>query len=72
MAAEQVHREQVQLEPVNTSDDLKAEAPPTFNALQTRALLRKIDYHLIPLLSLLYLLSFLEYVRLGVERDLLC
>lgn len=32
----------------------------TFDALQTKRLLRKIDWHLIPFLSLLYLLSFLE------------
>jgi hypothetical protein len=44
----------------NLTDDPKAEAPPTFSALETKKLLRKIDYHLIPFLSLLYLLSFLE------------
>lgn len=32
----------------------------TFDALQTKRLLRKVDWHLIPFLSLLYLLSFLE------------
>jgi len=32
----------------------------TYDALQTKRLLRKIDWHLIPFLSLLYLLSFLE------------
>lgn len=31
-----------------------------FTAEQTKALLRKIDLHMIPYLSLLYLLSFLE------------
>ena len=41
--------------------DLVEEAyQPTYDALQTKRLLRKIDWHLIPFLSLLYLLSFLE------------
>lgn len=31
-----------------------------FTAEQTKALLRKLDLHMIPYLSLLYLLSFLE------------
>jgi len=39
---------------------------PTYDALQTKRLLRKIDWHLIPFLSLLYLLSFLEYVSCGM------
>lgn len=36
---------------------------------QTKALLRKLDRHLIPFLSLLYLLSFLEYVS-SFRQDL--
>jgi hypothetical protein len=38
----------------------KGEVIPVFTEKQTKALLRKIDLHLIPFLSLLYLLSFLE------------
>lgn len=31
-----------------------------FNERQTKALLRKLDWHLVPFLSLLHLLTFLE------------
>jgi hypothetical protein len=41
-------------------DMLKGNVEIHFTAQQTKALLRKIDWHLIPFLSLLYLLSFLE------------
>ncbi|KAK5046504.1 hypothetical protein LTR84_008307 [Exophiala bonariae] len=36
-----------------------------FTAEQTKALLRKIDLHMIPYLSLLYLLSFLDRTNIG-------
>lgn len=38
----------------------KSEVTPVFTEKETKALLRKIDLHIIPFLSLLYLLSFLE------------
>ncbi|CZT05389.1 related to allantoate permease [Rhynchosporium agropyri] len=38
---------------------------PTYDTLQTKRLLRKIDWHLIPFLSLLYLLSFLDRTNIG-------
>ena len=43
-------------------DALKSEGEEEtyFTAQQTKALLRKIDWHLIPFLSLLYLFSVLE------------
>lgn len=41
-------------------DDIKDNGETLFTPQQTKALLRKIDWHLIPFLSLLYLLSFLE------------
>jgi len=41
-------------------DGLKDNVETYFTAQQTKALLRKLDWHLIPFLSLLYLLSFLE------------
>jgi hypothetical protein len=54
----------LELDTVKTNDSeivaVKAEVVPTYDTKQTRALLRKIDRHLIPFLSLLYLLSFLE------------
>jgi hypothetical protein len=52
-----------QLDQVKTADsvrDVKMEETSTFTDKETKALLRKIDIHLIPFLSLLYLLSFLE------------
>lgn len=45
---------------IEKPDGTYIEDVPTFDALQTKRLLRKIDWHLIPFLSLLYLLSFLE------------
>jgi hypothetical protein len=54
----------LELDTVKTNDSeivaVKAEVVPTYDTKQTKALLRKIDRHLIPFLSLLYLLSFLE------------
>jgi sugar phosphate permease len=38
---------------------------PTFDTKNTKQLLRKIDWHLIPFLSLLYLLSFLDRTNIG-------
>ncbi|PBP17630.1 hypothetical protein BUE80_DR011580 [Diplocarpon rosae] len=37
----------------------------TFDAVQTKKLLRKLDWHLVPFLSLLYLLSFLDRTNIG-------
>jgi hypothetical protein len=55
---------QLELDTVKTNDSEvavdKVEITPTYDTKQTKALLRKIDRHLIPFLSLLYLLSFLE------------
>lgn len=49
---------------INTDDgkveELKVEVVTTYDTKQTKALLRKLDWHLIPFLSLLYLLSYLE------------
>ena len=54
----------LELDTVKTNDSevvvVKAEVAPTYDMKQTKALLHKIDRHLIPFLSLLYLLSFLE------------
>ena len=50
--------------------------PPTFDAKATGRLLRKIDWHLIPFLAVLYLLSFLDRTNIGnarlagIEKDL--
>merc|ERR1712000_734710 len=38
---------------------------PHFDATRTKALLRKLDWHLVPFLSLLYLLSFLDRTNIG-------
>ena len=64
MAAEK--EQDLDLKPAVSNADLELEilpkddSQPSFNEKQTKALLRKIDIHLIPYLSLLYLLSFLE------------
>jgi len=39
-----------------------------FDESATKALIRKIDYHLIPFLALLYLLSFLDRTNIGNAR----
>lgn len=57
-----------QLDQVKTTDsvhDAKFEEVSTFTEKETKALLRKIDVHLIPFLSLLYLLSFLDRTNIG-------
>ncbi|KAH6677081.1 major facilitator superfamily domain-containing protein [Halenospora varia] len=38
---------------------------PEFSAARTKTLLRKLDWHLVPFLSLLYLLSFLDRTNIG-------
>ncbi|KAF9553590.1 MFS general substrate transporter [Agrocybe pediades] len=49
---------------------------PTFDAARTARLLRKMDWNIVPFLSLLYLLSFLDRTNIGnarlanLERDL--
>jgi len=63
MDLEHKHEQPEQLDQVKTTDsvrDAKFEEVSTFTEKETKALLRKIDVHLIPFLSLLYLLSFLE------------
>jgi MFS family permease len=49
----------------STGNDVKVELVSTFDQQQTKRLLRKIDWHLIPFLSLLYLLSFLDRTNIG-------
>ncbi|GAA6027742.1 hypothetical protein JCM8097_008011 [Rhodosporidiobolus ruineniae] len=41
---------------------------PSFSAAEEKKLMRKIDYKLVPFLSLLYLLSFLDRVNIGMAR----
>jgi hypothetical protein len=64
LAKMDVKPDALELDKVKTNDsgtvELKVEHVSTFDTKQTKALLRKIDRHLIPFLSLLYLLSFLE------------
>ncbi|TGZ77276.1 MFS general substrate transporter [Ascodesmis nigricans] len=43
-------------------------AGPTFDKERTAKLLRKMDWHLVPFLSLLYLLSFLDRTNIGNAR----
>lgn len=57
----------MKMEDVSNVDDVavdesleKTQLDLVFTEQETKALLRKIDLHLIPFLSLLYLLSFLE------------
>jgi MFS family permease len=61
--------ETLELDRVKSSDtgvnDIKVEPVSTFDTKQTKTLLRKIDRHLIPFLSLLYLLSFLDRTNIG-------
>ncbi|CAL3973203.1 hypothetical protein PZA11_005501 [Diplocarpon coronariae] len=38
---------------------------PQFDAQQTKKLLRKLDWHIVPFLALLYLLSFLDRTNIG-------
>ncbi|TFK23509.1 MFS general substrate transporter [Coprinopsis marcescibilis] len=44
------------------------ESGPTFDARRTGQLLRKMDWNIVPFLSLLYLLSFLDRTNIGNAR----
>lgn len=57
-----------QSDTVKTADEieeLKVAQVTIYDAKQTKSLLRKLDRHLIPFLSLLYLLSFLDRTNIG-------
>ncbi|KAJ5038641.1 uncharacterized protein L3040_006322 [Drepanopeziza brunnea f. sp. 'multigermtubi'] len=56
---------QVTTKDVEENVEEKVEDISTFDVQQTKKLLRKIDWHLIPFLSLLYLLSFLDRTNIG-------
>lgn len=47
---------------------LEPETVSTFDEAATKRLLRKLDWHLIPFLALLYLLSFLDRTNIGNAR----
>lgn len=65
--------EKVEDKPVSVHEHASVE---TFDKKATKRLLRKIDWHLLPFLSLLYLLSFLDRANIGnaklagLEKDL--
>lgn len=48
-----------------SNDDLES---PGFDAAATKKLVRRIDWHLIPFLACLYLLSFLDRTNIGNAR----
>jgi len=50
-----------------TPNSLESDGP-TFDAERTRKLLWKLDWHLVPFLALLYLLSFLDRTNIGNAR----
>ncbi|KAI5845126.1 major facilitator superfamily domain-containing protein [Morchella snyderi] len=59
-----------------TPSTMEAAEGPLFDAARTKKLLRKMDWHLVPFLALLYLLSFLDRTNIGnarlahIEKDL--
>lgn len=58
-----------QIEAKGTSPSLRsADEYPQFTPEENRALLRTLDWHLVPFLSLLYLLSFLDRTNIGNAR----
>ncbi|KAG2003105.1 high-affinity nicotinic acid transporter [Coprinopsis cinerea AmutBmut pab1-1] len=52
---------------IQSAESLEA-AGPTFDDKRTRRLLRKLDINIVPFLSLLYLLSFLDRTNIGNAR----
>ncbi|EKD13341.1 uncharacterized protein L3040_002798 [Drepanopeziza brunnea f. sp. 'multigermtubi'] len=73
MEISQTEKAKVEVSPtIQTSID----DSPHFDAQRTKKLLRKLDWHLVPFLSLLYLLSFLDRTNIGnaklfgLEEDL--
>ncbi|KAH8155576.1 uncharacterized protein LAJ45_00586 [Morchella importuna] len=51
-----------------TPSTMEAAEGPFFDAARTKKLLRKMDWHLVPFLALLYLLSFLDRTNVGNAR----
>ncbi|KAK2034842.1 major facilitator superfamily transporter [Colletotrichum zoysiae] len=62
--------------PGASSPDMAARGPDTVDAAAEKKIVRKLDMHIIPLVMLLYLFSFLDRVNIGnarlynLERDL--
>jgi len=50
------------------SGSIDSNSGPLFDEVQTKALLRKLDWNLVPFLALLYLLSFLDRTNIGNAR----
>jgi len=50
---------------VSSNTQTSLDDGPHFDAQRTKKLLRKLDWHLVPFLSLLYLLSFLDRTNIG-------
>ncbi|CUS13534.1 unnamed protein product [Tuber aestivum] len=51
-----------------TPDSLESSDAASFDEKRTKKLLRKLDWHLVPFLALLYLLSFLDRTNIGNAR----
>ncbi|KAG0633986.1 major facilitator superfamily domain-containing protein [Tuber brumale] len=51
-----------------TPDSLESSDVACFDEKRTKKLLRKLDWHLVPFLALLYLLSFLDRTNIGNAR----
>jgi len=51
-----------------TPDSLESSDGASFDEKRTKKLLRKMDWHLVPFLALLYLLSFLDRTNIGNAR----
>lgn len=51
-----------------TPDSLESSDGASFDEKRTKKLLRKLDWHLVPFLALLYLLSFLDRTNIGNAR----
>lgn len=53
---------------VRTGAEMDASDSPSIKGINEKALLRKLDYRLLPPLTLLYLLSFLDRSNVGNAR----
>lgn len=66
--AAKVHEKNAGVLDVSASDSVESIEAQGFDEARTKKLVRKLDWHLIPFLSLIYLLCFLDRTNIGNAR----
>lgn len=60
-----IHLSLKEKEELSQVEDVETIAPPPIDAAAEKALLRKVDLHVVPPLVLLFFLAFLDRVNIG-------